>query len=62
MKTTDSSESVVLQTVEKEVSFRASAHAGVGIPRFFELFLIKNQRFSPILGIATPVTSVTGSQ
>jgi len=38
MKTTDSSESVVLQTVEKEVSFRASAHAGVGIPRFFELF------------------------
>jgi len=38
-----------LQTVEKEVSFRASAHAGVGIPPFFEFFQSKIN-FFPYLG------------
>ena len=38
-----------------KLSFRASAHTGVGISRIFRVF-------SSIRGIATPVTSVTGSQ
>jgi len=36
----------VSQTVEKEVSFRASAHAGVGIPRFLNFFNQKSTFFS----------------
>jgi hypothetical protein len=49
------------QTVKKVVSFRGSK-ATVGISRIFELFLYISKRFCSISGIATPVTSVTGSQ
>ena len=34
------------QTVKKVVSFRASVHTGVGIPRIFGFFLYKNRHFA----------------
>ena len=43
---------------KKSLSFRTSAHAGVGIPRIFKQFGRRFGLFTPNGGIATPVTSV----
>ena len=46
----------------EELSLRTSPQTGVAIPPIFEQLRPKIGGFTPIREIATPVTSVTGSQ
>ena len=46
----------------EELSLRTSPQTGVAIPPIFEQLRLKIGGFTPIREIATPVTSVTGSQ